>query len=210
MAIPIPQVYHQRQLLVAQAAPAAQAVGHPVAARRPGPPIRSGGRVERGGPADAVPQVQLRDPCNVRYIREQSRPISGVPDAHELRRGSDRPGRGDWIDHRRARHLRQAVHLPQGLGPPAFRVRHGCPRGRPSPAVTGTGRGGCAFEKVGSGRLARVAGRGRRPRVPHRRRAQDSRLGPDVCDLHASWQCGGGGHGERSSVQARLPWQERD
>src|SRR5208337_3593735 len=110
-------------------------------------------------------------------------------------RGSDRPGRGDWIDRRRARHLRQAVHLPQGLGPPAFRVRHGCPRGRPSHAVPGTGRGGCAFEKVGSGRLARVAGRGRGSRVPHRRRAQDSRLGPDVCDLHAPRQRGGGGRG---------------
>ncbi len=88
--------------------------------------------------------------------------------------------------------VRQAVHLPQDLGPPAFRVRHGCPGGTPGQATTGTGRSQCARAKAGSGRLARVSGRRRGPRVPHRRRPQDSRLGPDICDLHASRQRGGG------------------
>ena len=85
-----------------------------------------------------------------------------------LRRRRDGTGRGGRPDRGRDRRLRQAVDVPQDLGPSPLGLHHGRPRGRPGREDRRGRRGRCPPGPPPEGPLARVSRRRRGPRIPRR------------------------------------------
>ena len=81
----------------------------------------------RAGRRVAQDELRKRAPCPTPTTPIAAGSRSSGPSWATSR--APRPGRGRWAGCCRPRSLRQALHLPQGLGPSALRLRDGRPRG---------------------------------------------------------------------------------
>ena len=138
VAIPDQALLLGRVAFVLEAAAAPQGVGRPVAQGRARAHVGPGGRLEGGRPPDGLARLHVRDGGDVGHLRAPPGPPGRVPGAVEVRRGGERGRRRRGAAGRRRGRVRQALDLPEGLGPAAERRGHG----RPGGGQAGEGRRG--------------------------------------------------------------------